>query len=192
MRCSKCGTEGIPGKKFCAECGSPLSNRCSKCYSENAPGAKFCADCGSALGADVVVEGGKPSAAKAADGLRIAPERQNSETIEGERKTVTALFADIKGSTELMRDLDPEEARAILDPALKLMIDAVHRYDGYVVQSTGDGIFALFGAPLAHEDHQQRALHAAIAMRDALRRSGEELKKQGRSGVEVRIGINTG
>src|SRR5260370_1316773 len=89
MRCSKCGTEGIPGKKFCAECGSPLSNRCSKCHSENAPGAKFCADCGSALGADVVVEGGKPSAAKAADGLRIAPERQNSETIEGERKTGT-------------------------------------------------------------------------------------------------------
>ncbi len=113
-------------------------------------------------------------------------------SIEGERKTVTALFADIKGSTELMRDLDPEEARAIVDPALKLMIDAAHRYDGYVVQSTGDGIFALFGAPLAHEDHPQRALHAAIAMRDALRRSGEDLKKQGRLGVEVRLGINTG
>jgi class 3 adenylate cyclase/predicted ATPase len=112
--------------------------------------------------------------------------------LEGERKTVTALFADIKGSTELMRDLDPEEARAIVDPALKLMIDAAHRYDGYVVQSTGDGIFALFGAPVAHEDHPQRALHAAIAMRDALRHSGEELKKQGRPGVEVRIGINTG
>src|SRR5258708_33577762 len=72
------------------------------------------------------------------------------------------------------------------------MIDAAHRYDGYVVQSTGDGIFALFGAPVAHEDHPQRALHAAMAMRDALRHSGEELKKQGRSGVEVRIGINTG
>src|ERR1700731_364098 len=72
------------------------------------------------------------------------------------------------------------------------MIDAVHRYDGYVVQSTGDGIFALFGAPLAHEDHPQRALHAAIAIRDELRRRGEELKRQGRSGVEVRIGINTG
>jgi class 3 adenylate cyclase len=72
---------------------------------------------------------------------------------DGERKTVTALFADIKGSMELMEDLDPEEARAIVDPALKLMIDAVHRYDGYVVQSTGDGIFALFGAPVGHEDH---------------------------------------
>ncbi len=75
---------------------------------------------------------------------------------------MTALFADIKGSTELMEDLDPEEARAIIDPALKLMIDAAHRYDGYVVQSTGDGIFALFGAPVAHEDHPQRALYAAL------------------------------
>jgi len=84
-------------------------------------------------------------------------------------KTVTALFADIKGSTELMRDLDPEKARAIIDPALKLMIDAAHRYDGYVVQSTGDGIFALFGAPVAHEDHPQRALHAALAMQQELR-----------------------
>ena len=81
---------------------------------------------------------------------------------DGERKTVTALFADIKGSMELMEDLDPEEARAIVDPALKLMIDAVHRYGGYIVQSTGDGIFALFGAPLAHEDHPQRSLYAAL------------------------------
>jgi len=85
---------------------------------------------------DVLAESGSPSAAKAAGGVRIASEGQTSETIEGERKTVTALFADIKGSTELMRDLDPEEARAIIDPALKLMIDAAHRYDGYVVQST--------------------------------------------------------
>src|ERR1700739_1514405 len=91
-----------------------------------------------------------------------------------------------------MRDLDPEEARAIVDPALKLMIDAVHRYDGYVVQSTGDGIFALFDAPAAHEVHPQRASHAAFAMRDELRRRGEDLRMQGRRGVEVRIGINTG
>jgi len=91
-----------------------------------------------------------------------------------------------------MRDLDPEEARAIIDPALQLMIDAVHRYDGYVVQSTGDGIFALFGAPVAHEDHPQRAVHAALAARDGLRRRGDDLRRQGRAGVETRIGINTG
>jgi hypothetical protein len=92
----------------------------------------------------------------------------------------------------LLRDLDPEEARTITDPALKLMMGAVNRYDGYVVQSTGDGIFALFGAPVAHEDHPQRALHAAIATRDELRRRGEDLQMQGRTEVEVRIGINTG
>jgi class 3 adenylate cyclase len=109
---------------------------------------------------------------------------------DGERKMVTALFADIKGSTELMREIDPEEARAIIDPVLGLMIDAVHRYDGYVVQSTGDGIFALFGAPVAHEDHPQRAVHAAIAMRDALRR--RDVDRFSRPGVEVRIGVNAG
>src|SRR5258708_15741298 len=91
-----------------------------------------------------------------------------------------------------MRDVDPEEARAIVDRALKLMIDAVHQYGGYVVQSTGDGIFALFGAPVAHEDHPQRAVHAALAARDDLRRRGEELRRQGRASVEARIGINTG
>ena len=98
---------------------------------------------------------------------------------EGERKTVTALFADIKGSMELMEDLDPEEARAIVDPALKLMIDAVHRYDGYIVQSTGDGIFALFGAPVAHEDHPQRALYAALRMQEELRRYSAKLREGG-------------
>jgi class 3 adenylate cyclase len=173
MRCSKCETEGIPGKKFCAECGSPLSNRCSSCDSDNAPGAKFCADCGKPLSKSRGAESDKGTAVDAAGGIRVAPERQTSEALEGERKTVTALFADIKGSTELMADLDPEEARAIIDPALKLMIDAVHRYDGYVVQSTGDGIFALFGAPAAYEDHPQRGLYAALQMQRELREHGE-------------------
>src|SRR5262245_40375678 len=85
---------------------------------------------------------------------------------EGERKTITALFADLKGSTALIEDLDPEEARASIDPALQLMMDVVHRYEGYVAQALGDGIFALFGAPLAHEDHPQRALFAALRMQD--------------------------
>jgi class 3 adenylate cyclase len=98
-------------------------------------------------------------------------------SLEGERKTVTALFADIRGSTELQQDLDPEESRAIIDPALKIMIDA-RRYDGYV-QSTGDGIFALFGAPIAHEDHPQRALHAALRMQQEIRRYGDRLLQAG-------------
>ena len=112
--------------------------------------------------------------------------------MEGERKTVTALFADIKGSTELMEDLDPEEARAIIDPALRLMIDAVHRYDGYVVQSTGDGIFALLGAPVAHEDHPQRALYAALRMQEELKRYSARLREAGNLPIEGRVGVNTG
>jgi class 3 adenylate cyclase/tetratricopeptide (TPR) repeat protein len=111
---------------------------------------------------------------------------------DGERKTVTALFADIKGSMELMEDLDPEEARAIVDPAIKLMISAVDRYDGYIVQSTGDGIFAIFGAPLAHEDHPNRALYAALRMQEELRRYSDKLLADGRAPLEMRVGINTG
>src|SRR5713226_6211396 len=179
MRCSKCGKEGIPGKKFCAECGSPLSNRCSNCNSDNAPGAKFCADCGSALNGDVAAQGGgKRFAAEAVGGVRVAPERPAGDPLDGERKTVTALFADIKGSMDLMEELDPEEARAIVDPALQLMIDAVHRYGGYIVQSTGDGIFALFGAPVAHEDHPQRALYAALRMQEDLRRYSDQTRAE--------------
>jgi class 3 adenylate cyclase len=153
-------------------------------------GAKFCDECGAPLTAGSLSRLSATKAETSAE-IRVTPQQSDaSPPTDGERKTVTALFADIKGSTELMRDLDPEEARAVIDPVLQLMMDAVHRYDGYVVQSAGDGIFALFGAPMAHEDHPQRALHAAIAMRDALRRRAED--RPGRQGVEVRIGINTG
>jgi class 3 adenylate cyclase len=125
--------------------------------------------------------------------VRITSEQTvaDSVAIDGERKTVTALFADIKGSMELIEDLDPEEARAIVDPALKLMIDAVHRYEGYVAQSTGDGIFALFGAPIAHEDHPQRALHAARRMQEDLKRYGGRLRERGQPPLSVRVGINS-
>jgi class 3 adenylate cyclase/tetratricopeptide (TPR) repeat protein len=111
---------------------------------------------------------------------------------DGERKTVTALFADIKGSMDLMEDLDPEDASKIVDPALKLMMDAVRRYDGYIVQSTGDGIFALFGAPVAHEDHPQRALYAALRIQEDIRRYGERMRAKGQAPLQVRIGANGG
>src|SRR6202030_587274 len=123
--------------------------------------------------------------------VRVSAVADGAE-LEGERKTVTALFADIKGSTELEQDLDPEEARAIVDPALKLMIDAVRRYDGYIVQSTGDGIFALFGAPVAHEDHPQRALYAALRMQEELKRYAARLREAGNLPIEARVGVNTG
>src|SRR5262249_18323658 len=165
MRCSKCGTESTSCRKFCPECGSPLSNRCTKCGADNSPKTKFCEDCGSAL----AVASAASTKESNDDPIRVA-EAPAAQDIEGERKTVTTLFADIKGSMDLIEDLDPEEARAIVDPALKLMIDAVHHYDGYVAQSTGDGIFALFGAPVAHEDDPQRALHAALRMQEDLHR----------------------
>jgi class 3 adenylate cyclase/tetratricopeptide (TPR) repeat protein len=111
---------------------------------------------------------------------------------DGERKTITALFADIKGSMELMEDLDPEEARAIIDPVLQLMMDAVRHYGGYVAQSTGDGIFALFGAPVAYEDHPQRALYAALRMQQELDHYADRLRAEGKSPLAIRIGANTG
>ena len=188
MRCPKCGVEAAPGKRFCADCGAPLPIRCPKCGAEAQVGKPFCADCGTRLEAASLAPAGKP--APPPSGVRVAAEA--AEIPEGERKTVTALFADIKGSTELMRDLDPEEARAIVDPALKLMMEAVHRYDGYVAQSTGDGIFALFGAPVAHEDHPQRALHAALAMQEELHRYADRLRADGKIPVEARVGVNTG
>src|SRR5262249_4635593 len=112
--------------------------------------------------------------------------------LEGERKQVTVLFADLKGSTELIRDLDPEQARAILDPALHAMMEAVHRYEGTVNQVLGDGIMALFGAPLAHEDHAARACYAALAMQDALRRYAEEVRRTHGLMVQMRVGLNSG
>jgi class 3 adenylate cyclase/tetratricopeptide (TPR) repeat protein len=112
--------------------------------------------------------------------------------LEGERKQVTVLFADLKGSTELIRDLDPEQARAILDPALHAMMEAVHRYEGTVNQVLGDGIMALFGAPLAHEDHAVRACYAALAMQDALRRYADEVRRTHGLPVQMRVGLNSG
>ncbi len=112
--------------------------------------------------------------------------------LEGERKQVTVLFADLKGSTELIRDLDPEQARAILDPALHAMMDAVHRYEGTVNQVLGDGIMALFGAPLAHEDHAARACYAVLSMQDALRRYAEDVRRTHGLTVQMRVGLNSG
>jgi class 3 adenylate cyclase/predicted ATPase len=111
---------------------------------------------------------------------------------DGERKTITALFADMAGFTALTKDLDPEDARYIIDPALKLMMDAVHRYEGYVAQSLGDGIFALFGAPIAHEDHPQRALYAALLMQDEMRRYADRIRLEKGVPLQIRVGVNTG
>src|SRR5215471_12048831 len=187
MRCTKCGADNRVGRKFCARCGSSLAAKCPRCGASNEPGENFCGDCGTAL-----ITAAEPARSESNEAkIRIA-DRPTPENLEGERKTVTALFADIKGSMELIEDLDPEEARAIVDPALKLMIDAVHHYGGYVAQSAGDGIFALFGAPVAHEDHPQRAVYAALRMQDEMRRFAERLRAEKGVNLQVRVGANVG
>src|SRR5262249_27686619 len=112
--------------------------------------------------------------------------------LEGERKQVTVLFADLKGSMELLADRDPEEARQLLDPVLERMMEAVHRYEGTVNQVMGDGIMALFGAPIAHEDHAMRACYAALAMQEAIRRYTVDVRRRHGIEVQIRVGLNSG
>ena len=187
MRCVSCKAENPEGAKFCSSCGTPLQVTCPKCGKRNPPAARFCNECGTALAPrdDVAREPAGPAAPPPGAGESPFPP-------EGERKLVTALFVDIINSTGLGQDLDPEEARAIIDPALRLMIDAVRRYDGHVVQSTGDGIFALFGAPVAHEDHPQRSLYTALRLQEEIRRFGDRLRAEGRPPIQIRAGVNTG
>jgi class 3 adenylate cyclase len=159
------------------------------------PQAKFCGQCATSLTGQTL--GLHPSSA-AQPPLRYTPGHlvekipTSKAALEGERKQVTVLFADLKGSTELIQGLDPEQARSILDPALHAMMEAVHRYEGTVNQVLADGIMALFGAPLAHEDHAARASYAALAMQDALHRYAEEVRRTHGLTVQMRVGLNAG
>ena len=158
MRCLSCDADNPETAKFCSACGTALPIRCSSCGQINRTGSHFCNQCGAAITLTAPT-------ATSSSGIAVGHALDHGVVPEGERKLVTALFVDIINSTGLGQDLDPEEARAIIDPALVLMIDAVRRYDGHVVQSTGDGIFALFGAPVAHEDHPQRSLYVRMSIR---------------------------
>ena len=190
MRCSKCSSENPPGTKFCAECGTAFPAKCPKCGAKYSAPAKFCRDCGFSL--DAKERPPTPVSKPAARERASVIEQPDPSASEGERKTVTALFADIKGSMEMIENLDPEEARAIFDPALQHMIEAVRRYGGYVAQSTGDGIFAVFGAPFALEDHPQHALYAALHMQAELKRYSDRLRERGEPPLTIRIGVNVG
>jgi class 3 adenylate cyclase/tetratricopeptide (TPR) repeat protein len=192
MRCAKCKYDNPADALFCMKCGAKVENRCASCNTVNPPDANFCRKCGGAL--EAAVPSASPSSIAAAKTPRveITTERPTAEGLDGERKMVTALFADIKGSMDLIEDIDPEQARAIVDPAIKLMIDAAHRYDGYIVQSTGDGIFALLGAPVAREDHPQRALYSALRIQEDLKRYAEKLRAEKGVDLQVRVGVNTG
>jgi len=148
MRCPRCQHDP-PGMKFCGECAAPLASVCAACGAANPPDNKFCGQCAASLRAAAV----KFPSPQSYTPKHLAEKILTSKAaLEGERKEVTVLFADLKGSMELLADRDPEEARKLLDPVLERMMEAVHRYEGTVNQVMGDGIMALFGAPLAHED----------------------------------------
>lgn len=186
MICSGCRRDNPAGAKFCGECGARLAAGCPSCGTPNPPGNRFCGECGASLRGQEPVGAAQPP--------RHLAERilESREALEGERKQVTVLFADLKGSMELLADRDPEEARKLLDAVIGRMMEAVHHYEGTVNQVMGDGVMALFGAPLAHEDHAVRACYAALRMQESLRRHSEDLRKSHGVEVLIRVGLNSG
>ncbi len=163
---------------------------CAHCNAELLPDKRFCGACGTAVGA--------PPAERYASPQGYTPKHLAEKilttrgTLEGERKQVTVLFADLKGSMELLADRDPEEARKLLDPVLERMMEAVHRFEGTVNQVMGDGIMALFGAPLAHEDHAIRACRSAVRMHETVAGYADELRRRQGLDVQIRVGLNSG
>src|SRR5262245_46564208 len=169
MQCPRCQHENPSRVKFCGECGARLESLCPSCRAANPPTNKFCNECGESLAQPVPAQ--KFAFPQTYTPPHLAEKILSSKSaLEGERKQVTVLFADLKGSMELLADRDPEEARKLLDPVLEHMMEAVHRYEGTVNQVMGDGIMALFGAPLAHEDHAVRACYAALRMQESVKR----------------------
>jgi class 3 adenylate cyclase len=190
MRCPRCQQENRPGRRFCSECGGSLALACPSCGFSNEPGEKFCGGCGTSL---LTPSAPRFAAPESYTPKHLAERIINSKAaLEGERKQVTVLFADLKGSMELLADRDPEEARKLLDPVIEHMMEAVHRYEGTVNQVMGDGIMALFGAPVAHEDHAVRACYAALRMQDSIRRYADELQRTHGVPVQIRVGLNSG
>jgi class 3 adenylate cyclase len=191
MICPACRHDNAAGMKFCGECGARLAMACPACGAASPAGQKFCGECGKPLAAAADVPPARTPESYTPGHLaeRILTSRS---ALEGERKQVTVLFADLKGSMELLAERDPEQARRILDPVLEHMMEAVHRYEGTVNQVMGDGIMALFGAPLAHEDHAVRACYAALRMREAITRYADGIFRSYGVPLETRIGLNSG
>jgi len=189
MRCTQCQHDNPPGMKFCGECAAPLAPVCASCGAANPPDNKFCGQCAASLRAAAV----KFPSPQSYTPKHLAEKILTSKSaLEGERKQVTVLFADLKGSMELLADRDPEEARKLLDPVLERMMEAVHRYEGTVNQVMGDGIMALFGAPLAHEDHAVRACYAALRMQESVAQYAEGVFRSHGVPVQIRVGLNSG
>ncbi len=192
IACPRCHAENPRRHRFCSECGQSLLPACPRCGFAREPDARFCGGCGEPLSAPAPA-GGRFASPEAYTPRHLAEKiRTSRATLVDERKQVTVLCADLKSSLELLADRDPEEARQLLDPVLELMMDAVHRYEGTVNQVLGDGIMAIFGAPVAHENHAVRAAHAAMRMHDAVRRAAAELRRAQGLDVQIRVGLNSG
>ncbi len=194
MRCSRCQHENETDAKFCEECATPLARACTKCGRQLSPAAKFCPECAHPTGlSDAPPPAPRFSSPESYTPRHLAEKILTSKAaLEGERKQVTVLFADLKGSMELLADRDPEEARKLLDPVLERMMEAVHRYEGTVNQVMGDGIMALFGAPLAHEDHAVRACYAALRMLASVGQYAEGVFRSHGVPIQIRVGLNSG
>src|SRR5438876_6094390 len=195
MKCPRCQAENREGARFCRECGATFGAVCSSCGAKVEAGSKFCDGCGAPV--DATTAPG-PGSSRFASPESYIPKHlaekilTSKSAMEGERKHVTVLFADLKGSMELLADRDPEEARRILDPVLERMMEAVHRYEGTVNQVMGDGIMDLCGATLAHEDHAVRACYAALVMQAAVKQYAAEVQRRHGVPVQIRVGLNTG
>jgi class 3 adenylate cyclase/tetratricopeptide (TPR) repeat protein len=195
VQCPRCQAQNREEARFCRECGATFSSVCPSCGAKVEPGSRFCDGCGAPLAA-ASQPATRPSHLASPESYtpkHLAEKILTSKAaLEGERKQVTVLFADLKGSMELLVDRDPEEARKLLDPVLERMMQAVHRYEGTVNQVMGDGIMALFGAPLAHEDHAVRACYAALRMQESVAQYAEGVFRSQGAPIKIRVGLNSG
>jgi len=192
MKCPRCQHESPSGAKFCEECATPLARACASCGNPLSATAKFCPECAHPVAAGVATQP-RFASPETYTPKHLAEKILTSKgALEGERKQVTVLFADMKGSMELLADRDPEEARKLLDPVIENMMEAVHRYEGTVSNLMGDGIMALFGAPLSHEDHAVRACYAALRMQESVSRYADGVRRTEGVPIQIRVGLNSG
>ncbi|MCI0546581.1 MAG: zinc ribbon domain-containing protein [Candidatus Rokubacteria bacterium] len=184
MACPECAQAAPPGAAFCSHCGTPLLVVCAQCGAQDPAHHRFCSSCGERLEAPGGARGDTAGPPRARTDRLLT----SRSALEGERKQVTVLFADLKSSMDLLADLDPEDARALLDPVLELMMEAVRHHGGIVNQVLADGIMALFGAPVVHEDHAARACLAALRILEGLARH----RRTQAMPIHARIGLNSG
>src|SRR5262245_56384969 len=194
MRCESCGHDNPRDAAFCEECGVAFEVPCPHCGQPQRAGTNFCRHCGRRLAETPELPPDSPSQAPRSYTPRHMVEKilNTRSALEGERKQVTVLFCDIVESSGLAERLGPESMHELLDRALRLMAEAVHRYEGSVNQFLGDGLMALFGAPLALEEHALRAVQAAIAIRETISGYSEQLRRESGLELRLRMGLNTG